>query len=725
MLGRLSELTDTDAVSDTADVDGLHAQLGRSENLLRAISEPEGASGSRPDARSSGIYPRLLEHLENLVRSAADQDRRAEVLIVLEDMVARVVEAVAGADPDHVRSLLHRLEVLVRSSTDPGFIEQSAAAAVRLATIMARAAEAAAPSGPDLARSLLDRAVALLAEAEDVARPRLVPDEQAEPGELMGILLEAALPAVLRVMAGLDPERASALADHAEGLIAASCGILSDQARGDDERTEIIQFKTRALVALAEALAGTDRARAGALAAQAESIARAIIDDDRLEGEAGRMAFLALQVARYDPARADRLFDRVETLVRALAESHDLSQPAFPRAMRELLEAAAASPDLVHRVVEQIGSLFFENDSLARQWHDILAKAVVGLDPNGASNLFDRAEAAARALRGAGPQAQGLTFLAKVVENVDRERARTLYNEADTLAGSIADPAAQAAVLADLAEKAAEIDPAWARDLFDRAEALAHSLTDSGMKADALAGLAEKAATTDPDRTSVLFRQIETLLHAMTDPKNPFVAQAVVAHLVQAMTLLDLASAANLAGEAETLIRAISSDGWMWSKTHADILADLAGAVAAADPARAQALACSITDPERQAQALADLAVKTGTFNADRAETLARSIADPKWRTRVLAGLEDFKLARQANALVHTDPGQAEVLAQQIADPDCQALVLTNVAREAAPPHARQLIARALRASFWAIPLDALAQTDPAAMSAIADEVLQ
>ena len=57
-------------------------------------------------------------------------------------------------------------------------------------------------------------------------------------------------------------------------------------------------------------------------------------------------------------------------------------------------------------------------------------------------------------------------------------------------------------------------------------------------------------------------------------------------------------------------------------------------------PDRAEALARSITDPDRQAQALADLArVAAGAGDLDRAEALARAITDPDRQAQALADL--------------------------------------------------------------------------------------
>lgn len=109
-------------------------------------------------------------------------------------------------------------------------------------------------------------------------------------------------------------------------------------------------------------------------------------------------------------------------------------------------------------------------------------------------------------------------------------------------------------------------------------------------------------------------------------------------------------------------------------------------------PARAEALARSIPDPDKQARALADVAAAAaGGGDHDRAreltadvERIARSITLPLFRARALA------------------------------DVACRATE---------PTRARSCIAGALAAHDWAISLRALARIDPAALSAFTDEL--
>ena len=64
----------------------------------------------------------------------------------------------------------------------------------------------------------------------------------------------------------------------------------------------------------------------------------------------------------------------------------------------------------------------------------------------------------------------------------------------------------------------------------------------------------------------------------------------------------------------------------------------------------------------------------------------------------------------------------AEQLARSLTHPDLQAQTLTALAGLAEPARARSLIANALSAGRWTIPLHALAHVDSVALSVFVDE---
>src|SRR5262245_49416918 len=104
-----------------------------------------------------------------------------------------------------------------------------------------------------------------------------------------------------------------------------------------------------------------------------------------------------------------------------------------------------------------------------------------------------------------------------------------------------------------------------------------------------------------------------------------------------------------MAAATSALVRAIAAAGYL---DRARPLLD-----------HAEALARSITEPLRQADALAELAkVITAAGDLDRAETLARSIADPRAQAEALAALAKA-------AAVAGDPDRAEALVRSMTEP--------------------------------------------------------
>ena len=96
------------------------------------------------------------------------------------------------------------------------------------------------------------------------------------------------------------------------------------------------------------------------------------------------------------------------------------------------------------------------------------------------------------------------------------------------------------------------------------------------------------------------------------------------------------------------------------------------------ETARAEALARTITDPDRQARALSALAQAAAAAGEhDRAEGLARTITDPYRQAEALSAL-----AQAAAAAGEHD--RAEDLARTITDPDRQARALSALAQAAA-----------------------------------------
>jgi hypothetical protein len=129
---------------------------------------------------------------------------------------------------------------------------------------------------------------------------------------------------------------------------------------------------------------------------------------------------------------------------------------------------------------------------------------------------------------------------------------------------------------------------------------------------------------------------------------------------------------------AEALARSITDPDWQ-----AEVLVAVAQAVAAAgDHTRAEATARSITDPYRRARALVAVAQAVAAAGdhdrarqlASAAEATARSITDPYWQAEVLVAVAQA-------AAVAGDHDRAEALARSITDPYWRARALVAVAQ--------------------------------------------
>ncbi|MEV0136375.1 hypothetical protein AB0H83_49135 [Dactylosporangium sp. NPDC050688] len=132
---------------------------------------------------------------------------------------------------------------------------------------------------------------------------------------------------------------------------------------------------------------------------------------------------------------------------------------------------------------------------------------------------------------------------------------------------------------------------------------------------------------------------------------------------------------------AETLARSITDPD---RQTQA--LASLAWAVAdAGEYERAEQIARSITNRYEQARALASLVrAVAGAGEYERAEQIARSITNPDWQAHALTGLARAATDAGEHERARTLVTDAEQIARSITNPDWQAHVLTGLARAVA-----------------------------------------
>jgi hypothetical protein len=239
----------------------------------------------------------------------------------------------------------------------------------------------------------------------------------------------------------------------------------------------------------------------------------------------------------------------------------------------------------------------------------------------------------------------------------------SVLTDALSAARSITEKDRKATVLVVIAEAVAATDPDRAALLTADAERIAQLMTEEGSKALALVRITESVAATDPDRAEGIARSITN------EERREF-----------ALSRVAPAFAAADPDRAESIARSISYD------FKVSALARVAEAVAATDPGRAarlivlaERIAQSITEEVSKAGAPADVAAAVVATDPDRAESIAQSITDEY--SKVLA------LARIAAAVAAAAPGRAarltadaEGIAQSIIDGRMKALALARVA---------------------------------------------
>jgi hypothetical protein len=145
--------------------------------------------------------------------------------------------------------------------------------------------------------------------------------------------------------------------------------------------------------------------------------------------------------------------------------------------------------------------------------------------------------------------------------------------------------------------------------------------------------------------------------------------------------------AARLLADAEHTAIAAKSD-------KEEALSSIAGAVALADPDRAERIAQSLTSRTYKPPALSDVAVALAPTDPDRAERIAQSADEGFYKVRALVAV--------ARALTPARVDQAERIARSITDERYMVEVLAAVAEVLAssnPDHAARLFTEAIRSA--------------------------
>jgi tetratricopeptide (TPR) repeat protein len=450
---------------------------------------------------------------------------------------------------------------------------------------------------------------------------------------------------------------------------------------------------------------------------RAEALARSIPSDHHQALALAGVAMAAAGAGDYD--RAQELADRAEQIARSFTD------PGWRARVLAAAAAGAGDYDRAEQIARSAAISMYDKPEILAT---VAAAAAGAGDYDRARELADRAERAARSITPLALQVLPLAEAAMAAAGAgDRDRARELADRAEQIARSIANPTWRSRNLAAAAAAAGDGD-------YDRAERVARS-ADPREQAQVLAEVAMAAVGAgDYDRARELADRAEQIARSITDPgkhardlatavalvgdydRAEQIAQSITHPHEQARTLAEVAMAVAAAGDrdrareladrAEQIARSITDPG-----EQEDILARVAAAAArAGDCDRAERIARSITHPDEQAEALAAVAAAAARAgDCDRAERIARSITDPDEQARALA-----EVAAEAD-----DYDRAERIARSITHPYTQALALAGMAsRISEPTRARSWIGGALAAGPWWVPLEALARTDPVALSA-------
>jgi Domain of unknown function (DUF4062) len=730
--------------------------LDRAGTLARAISDPSFQVQALAAFAQATAAAGESHRAEALAETITDPDFQVQVLTAL-------AKAAAGAgDRTSADALITQAEELVREIS----LYQRSQALGALAELAAETgdldrAETLTKAITDASSQSQTRAtiVKVLLQAGDLSRAEMLALAITEPGQ------RTATDAMLsRAEARTgDRDQAKALAEHAEATARrvtdlvkrAEALSLAAQAlaeSGDPNRAEaLIQTlpdpdqRAQALADLAMAAANAGQLhRAEALAGEAEAAARARTDPEQ---RTRTLAVLAKATARAGD------LDLAEATAQAITDPDQRT-----RTLAVLAETAAqgGNQDRARVLTERTEAAALQIASLSQRARTLCfaAEMVAAGDQDRARALARQAAATAdRVVASTGQRALMLTVVAEAT-------ARTGdLDQAEILTRAIPDPRHQERALAVLAASAAR-----AGDL-DRGEAAAGAISDWYQQLQALAMLAEMAAQAgDLDRARALSGQARGLTEEIADLAERAHVLAALAKVAAGMSDTDQARA--LFGEAETLLEEAAAPSQALAPTGLPgpyrgmlALALLAEVTAGlGDLHRAEALAAKLSDGDEQARVLMLLTQMAGEAgDLDRAEALAEAIPAADRRVEALAGLAEAtqragyseqaralseraetearaitESARRMEALSDVSKSlarlgllnRAKAVAELIASPDLRAAALAGLTENLEPGQARALLALALATGHWEASMDALIQTDPAAVIAITDEYL-
>jgi hypothetical protein len=631
--------------------------------------------------------PSRAEALARSISSPAD-------LVLALVAVARVIRA---TDATRAKRIAAEAERAARNIADPWDRGRA------FATI----ADAIAPIDPvraeEIAQTITNdtqRGGALEAVVTAVASIDLARSEKLARSITGQFYRARALATVARATAPANPVRAAQIATDA-------------RLTADGITDGVLRVKE--MVAVALAIAPMNRAEAGQIALEAEKAARTFTEPS---ARAEALGSIARALAPTEPARAERAAADAEQAARNIP---DLSSQAW--ALVRLAEALEATDPMR---AERITSTITDPPARARALANAIRMFSV-TDPVRAAQAATDAECSARNITDPRRRAVGLTAVARRLAPTDSGRAEHLALAAEQISRTITDHA-QPQALAAVARSLAATDPV-------RAERIAHTITDPFDQAWVLAAVARTFAATDPARAEQAATDAEQAVSNITDADRrswtlvevaetlaaidparaeqvahtiprPSLQALALAEVTQVLSHTDLARAKKVANHAVQAANSVADQSERASALAMSIsaftlidqhrakeiasdavqailtctvpfpwelqLAIVGRAIAPIDPAGAEQIAYTLTDPADRVSVLAQVICSAATDDPVRleqaisgAEQAIDTITDPFSHACAVTML--------VKALAVTDPSRAERIARNISGPSDQA----------------------------------------------------
>ncbi|MFE5245558.1 MULTISPECIES: serine/threonine-protein kinase [unclassified Streptomyces] len=385
----------------------------------------------------------------------------------------------------------------------------------------------------------------------------------------------------------------------------------------------------QALATIVTALAPTDQARARTAAERAEGLALAIRGRRQRKVREDALLAAAEALAPVEPERAERMARSVEgddDVLLSVAEGMAAADPdRAERIARELADRqyhegligwtlhgiaeaqAVKDPDRAERLAHELTGKM-EQTTIDRLFRDIAA-GLARSDPR-------RAERTVLFIHAAWVRSMALSAIVSALIPVDPEQALRIANGTD-------DTASSGLAQAELFRQLVRTDP-------ERAERVARSTIGEEPRAESLFELFQQLREERPQQAWRVARSIPA--------DQPRLRAAVLNVLAEDLSEKDPARAEQLVQEAEHIASQISD-----LEERESTLAHIAKTLACTDPARARAVATSLTETAARADVLRFLALLLKETSPVQAEDLfeefvrtAREITDPDERQLAL-----------------------------------------------------------------------------------------